>query len=67
MPVELIELDLLLKELDEIDPQRADIVEMRFFGGMSIADIAIVLDISESTVNRRWAVTRAWLHDRLSR
>ena len=65
-PVELTELDLLLDELKEIDPQRADIVEMRFFGGMSIADIAVVLEISEATVNRRWAATRAWLHDRLS-
>ena len=67
MPVELMELDFLLEELKQIDPQRADIVEMRFFGGMSISDIAVVLDISEATVNRRWAATRAWLHDRLSR
>lgn len=67
MPVELMELDFLLQDLKDIDAQRADIVEMRFFGGMSIADIAIVLDVSEATVKRRWASTRAWLQNRLSR
>ncbi|QJB70396.1 ECF-type sigma factor [Parasphingorhabdus halotolerans] len=66
LPIELMELDLLLMELKDIHPQRADIVEMRFFGGMSISDIAVVLDISEKTVQRRWASTRAWLQDRLS-
>ncbi|MEP2987561.1 MAG: ECF-type sigma factor [Parasphingorhabdus sp.] len=64
-PIELLTLDLLLDELKEMDQQRADIVEMRFFGGMSISDIAVVLDVSEATVKRRWVSTRAWLHDRL--
>lgn len=63
--IELLTLDHLLDELKELDPQRADIVEMRFFGGMSITDIAVVLDTSEATVKRRWVSTRAWLHDRL--
>ena len=64
-PLELMSLDMVLKELKEIDSQRADIVEMRFFGGMSIPDIAMVLDLSEATVKRRWASTRAWLKTRL--
>ncbi|QJB70715.1 sigma-70 family RNA polymerase sigma factor [Parasphingorhabdus halotolerans] len=64
-PIELLSLELLLEELTEIDAQRADIVEMRFFGGMSISDIATVLDVSEATVKRRWMSTRVWLHDRL--
>lgn len=66
-PIELLTLDHLLQELKEMDEQRADIVEMRFFGGMSIADIAVVLEISEATVKRRWVSTRAWLHDKLKR
>lgn len=65
MPVELLALDMHLGELREIDPQRADIVEMRFFGGMSLTDISTVLDISVATVKRRWQASRIWLHDRL--
>lgn len=65
MPVELLALDMYLGELREIDPQRADIVEMRFFGGMSLTDISTVLDLSVATVKRRWQASRIWLHDRL--
>lgn len=65
VPVELLALDMYLSELREIDPQRADIVEMRFFGGMSLTDISTVLDISVATVKRRWQASRIWLHDRL--
>lgn len=64
-PIELLTLDWLLDELKDMDQDRADIVEMRFFGGMSIPDIALVLEMSEATVKRRWISTRAWLHDRL--
>ncbi|MEP3224567.1 MAG: ECF-type sigma factor [Parasphingorhabdus sp.] len=64
-PIELLTLDWLLDELKTMDQERAEIVEMRFFGGMSIADIALVLEMSEATVKRRWVSTRAWLHDRL--
>lgn len=65
MPIDLMMLDLTLSELAEVDPDRARIVEMRFFGGMSAADIAVVLGVSEPTVKRRWAATRAWLYNRL--
>lgn len=67
IPVDLLELEMALKELAEFDPERSQIVEMRFFGGMTSADIAAVLGISEPTVKRRWAATRAWLHNRLGR
>ncbi len=60
-------IEMALKDLAEIDAERAQIVEMRFFGGMSTGDIAIVLGVSEPTVKRRWASTRAWLRHRLSR
>lgn len=67
MPIDLLELELALNELARLDPERSRIVEMRFYGGMASADIAEVLGISEPTVKRRWAATRAWLHDRLGR
>jgi len=62
---ELIALNMVMEDLADIDPQRASIVEMRYFGGMSLAAIGEVLGLSEATVKRRWAVTRAWLQDRL--
>lgn len=64
--LELIALNMAMAELAEIDAERARIVEMRYFGGMSLADIADVLGMSEATVKRRWAATRAWLQDRLA-
>lgn len=62
---ELIALNMAMDQLAQIDPERASIVEMRYFGGMSLASIGEVLGLSEATVKRRWAVTRAWLQDRL--
>jgi RNA polymerase sigma factor (TIGR02999 family) len=62
---DLLALNMAMEELAEIDPQRASIVEMRYFGGMSLESIGEVLGLSEATVKRRWAVTRAWLQDRL--
>lgn len=67
LPVDVLSLDEILTELAKVDLQRAQIVEMRFFGGMTTAEIAEVLGISEPTVKRRWAATRAWLHKRLVR
>lgn len=67
IPIDLLELEIALRELTELDAERGRIVEMRFYGGMSTGDIAAVLGISEPTVKRRWAATRAWLNNRLSR
>lgn len=64
-PIELLELHMALEDLAELDPQRAEIVEMRFFGGMALPDIALVIGVSEATAKRRWASARAWLFDRL--
>lgn len=66
LPVDLLALEAALEDLATIEPQRAQIVEMRFFGGMSTGDIAVVLGVSEPTVKRRWASTRAWLRHRLA-
>lgn len=64
--IELEDLNAALDRLALIDAERADIVEMRYFAGMEIADIALVLGISESTVKRRWNAARLWLLEALS-
>lgn len=58
---EVIALDEALKTLSQIDEQQGQIVEMRFFGGLSIEEIGEVLGISRSTVKREWNVAKAWL------
>lgn len=60
-------LDEAMIRLSLIDRQRADIVEMRYFGGMSLKDISEVLSLSEATVKRRWVSARAWLVDAMDR
>lgn len=64
--MELEALNAALDRLAVIDRERADIVEMRYFGGMEISDIATVLDTSESTVKRRWTAARLWLLDAMT-
>jgi RNA polymerase sigma factor (TIGR02999 family) len=55
-----------LNALAEIDAQRALIVEMRFFGGMSVKEVAEVLGIAESTVRKKWGIVRIWLRKYLT-
>lgn len=64
--INLDELDSALVRLGAIDPQLVEIVEMRYFGGMTILDVAGVTGMSEPTVKRRWQTARAWLTDALS-
>jgi RNA polymerase sigma factor (TIGR02999 family) len=59
--IDLIALDNALNGLARLDPQQAKIVEMRFFGGLSIEDTAEVIGVSRTTVKREWATARAWL------
>lgn len=54
-----------LTRLEAFDPQLATIVELRFFGGLSVEETAAVLDVSETTVKREWSVARAWLRSEL--
>jgi RNA polymerase sigma-70 factor, ECF subfamily len=65
--VEITDLDEALERLGELDPLQARVVEMRYFAGMSIAEISEVLEISESTVSRDWNVARAWLRFELTK
>jgi RNA polymerase sigma factor (TIGR02999 family) len=64
-PAELLALDEALSELFAISPDRARVVELRYFGGLTIDEIADVLNISPATVSRRWRSARAWLHKEL--
>lgn len=64
--LDLISLDSALIRLGAIDPQLMELVEMRYFGGMTIADISEVTGMSEPTVKRRWQSARAWLTDALA-
>jgi RNA polymerase sigma-70 factor (ECF subfamily) len=60
-------LDQALTRLARIDPRQCQVVELRYFGGMSAEETAEVLDVSPKTVKRDWAIARAWLHGELSK
>ena len=59
--VDLVVLDDALNQLAALDAQQSRVVELRFFGGLSIEETSIVLGISPATVKREWATARAWL------
>jgi RNA polymerase sigma factor (TIGR02999 family) len=58
---DLVALDDALKALAEIDPRKSQVVELRFFGGLSVEETAEVLGVSPQTVMRDWRLARAWL------
>lgn len=64
--VNAIDLDRALARLEEFDPDQARIVEMRFFGGLTVEETAAALGISPATVKREWALAKGWLHRELS-
>jgi RNA polymerase sigma factor (TIGR02999 family) len=64
--VDLIKLDDALQDLAKLDEQQSRIVELRYFGGLTIEETAEVLGISPATVKRDWAIARAWLHRNLT-
>ena len=63
--VDMLALDDALKGLAQLDPQQSRIVELRFFGGLSIEETAQALKISPATVKRDWATARLWLHHQM--
>jgi len=63
--IDLLALNEALEELTQMDPQQAQIVELKFFGGLSIDETAEVLGISHATVERDWKMARAWLRRQL--
>ncbi|MEZ5364249.1 MAG: ECF-type sigma factor [Bryobacterales bacterium] len=64
--VDVLAVDEALVELAALDERHAKIVEMRFFGGLTEAQMAEVLEISERTLRREWRICRAWLKQRLN-
>lgn len=63
---ELLALDEALERLAKMDPPKARVVELRYFGGLSIEETAEVMGISVPTVNRHWKFAKAWLHSELT-
>jgi RNA polymerase sigma-70 factor, ECF subfamily len=63
----LIALDEALKALAQFDPQKARVVELRFFGGLSIEETATVMDVGTATITRQWRLAKAWLYHELSK
>lgn len=64
---ELVALDEALTRLAEVDPQKSRIVELRFFGGLSIEETAEVLGVGTATVIRHWRMARAWLYEQVQK
>ena len=64
--VDLLALDEAMRALAEIDDQQSRIVELRFFGGLTVEETAVVLRISPATVKREWRIAKAWLHKRMA-
>ncbi len=63
--IDVLALDEALNDLAELDERQALVVEYRFFGGMSVAEVAARIGVSERTVADDWRMARAWLHARL--
>ena len=63
---QLIALNDELDHLMDFDPRKARVVELRYFGGLSVVEIAAVLNVSPETITRDWRMARAWLMKKLS-
>jgi len=64
--VDVLELDEALQRFAELDPDKARLVELRYFGGLSIMEVSEVLELSPATVKRQWTTARAWLRRELT-
>jgi RNA polymerase sigma-70 factor (ECF subfamily) len=64
---EFVTLDDALTELAKLDPRRSRVVEMRYFGGMSVEETALALNLSPDTIARDWKAAKAWLYAELNR
>ena len=63
---DILAVDNALRTLVDIDPRQASVVELRFFGGHTVADVAEALGVSKRTVENEWKMARAWLRRELS-
>jgi len=66
LDTDLLDLDDALKELEKEDPERAELVRLHFFSGLTIQECADLMEISKSTAERSWRFSRAWLKSRIS-
>ena len=62
----LLAMDEALARFAEIDPERSRIVELRYFGGLELDEIAAIMQVSRTTIKRNWSVARMWLHRELA-
>ncbi len=67
VPADLLDLDAAMTALAAEDPQKAELVKLRFYAGLTLEQAARVLGLSPATADRHWAYARAWLHARLSK
>src|SRR5262245_20122124 len=65
--IDVLALDAALERLATLDERQAKVVELRYFGGLTVEETADALDISPATVKRHWTLARAWLHRELAR
>jgi RNA polymerase sigma factor (TIGR02999 family) len=65
LEIDVLALDKAITELESLDAQQAKIVEMRFFGGLSVAEIAAAMQLSDRTVKREWQRARTFLYHAL--
>ena len=65
--VDLLAIEDALKKLTKLDPRQAQMIELRFFGGLSIVEVAKVMGMSKRSVEREWTMVRAWLRRELGR
>jgi len=65
--VDALDLDRALQKLEQLDPDQARIVEMRFFGGLTVEETAASLGVSPATIKREWALAKGWLYRELTR
>jgi RNA polymerase sigma factor (TIGR02999 family) len=64
--VDVIAIDRVLRDLERLDPDQARIIELRFFGGLTIEETGAVLGVSPATIKREWSVAKGWLHRALT-
>jgi len=65
--VDILEINEALERFEQLHPEKAQLVKLRYFAGLSIPQVAHILGVSTTTVDRHWAYARAWLHAELSR
>lgn len=65
--VDLIALDDALTQLAQLDEQQCRVVELRFFGGLTVEEVAEVMKLSPATIKREWSMAKAWLHRELTK